>query len=52
MYISFNRVNEAFGWDISTVKALTVRERRYWLRCARYKSEMNQWLRQQQPNRT
>lgn len=40
------------GWTLSDIKALSVREREYWMSMSRYRDEYIAWQRQQRQNQT
>jgi hypothetical protein len=45
IYVQYTRLVEAFGWSPDECKALTIRERRYWIEYMTYKNRMENYRR-------
>lgn len=45
IYVQYTRLVEAFGWSPAECKALTIRERRYWMEYLTYKNRMENYRR-------
>lgn len=43
LYSEFHILTTAYHWALVDVKALPVRERRYWIRMVRWKMERQEW---------
>jgi hypothetical protein len=49
VYANYTRLVETFGWNPTICKALTIRERRYWIQYLDYKQRLEQFNKMMAP---